>query len=475
VPSWQLRSPDFRSAESGGGTPERRRLSFPRAHEPAGRPCKGKMPAEEPEGPGGTEDRPSLASASHAVGGGPVHIRAPAAPAGSGPTKMLRAEQAPLRGLTGGDVSSESARGGAGSASVVSTDSPGFLEGRKRKLEEALGDACKSLDSLDDLISRGKRRGGRGSDCCAYLSPEGCSRDCTRERRVVGAEAMEELLETIARAGDERLLREARSRTEAAAEASSHHAEGPSAAASYGAVSHGPSISDPRQHDAQAPGGEFDVLAPRLEPSAERFEITRWRRSLVRRVSSGGVAGSECEPGGDARDGGTSGAAGGVSLMWRVQVSGACSGLPFSLSFLVSQQADSLQLEGLEVDPCAAVEMAPLLQSVNAGRRAEGGAAGGGASAAPARSGGEMGSRGDGGSREEGGCLQDVIRSLSLYGEVARRRSDVLEQAAQRFRSTVRTTQAGGPLDFSSVRFCSHATGMSHPFRGGRFCKSMFG
>jgi len=104
-----------------------------------------------------------------------------------------------------------------------------------------------------------------------------------------------------------------------------------------------------------------------------------------------------------------------------------------------------LQLEGLEVDPCAAVEMAPLLQSVNAGRRAE------------------------------GGGLQDVIRSLSLYGEVARRRSDVLEQAAQRFRSTVRTTQAGGPLDFSSVRFCSHATGMSHPFRGGRFCKSMFG
>ncbi len=440
---------------------------------------------------------------------------------GSGGTEMLRAEPAPPSRLTGGDAFSGSARGGegnagagnAGVAPTASTESPGFLEGRKRKLEEALGNVCKSLDSLDDFISRGKRRGGREGDCCAHLSLEGSSRAGTREGRVGGSEAMEELLETIARVGDERVLRQARSRAEAADDAPTHHAEGASAAASAGAVSNDPSALDPRQH---ADGG-LDALASRLESSGERFEITRWRRSLVRRVSSAAVAGSGCELGEDARDGGVSAAGGSVGLMWRVQVSGACCGLAFSLSFLVSQEADWLHLEGLEVgDPGAAVDMAPLLQSINASMGAEGGVASGGARGAAGaatgggESGGEVGSRGDGGSGEEGGrgegggeqggaevalvgddgaCgdghategeehrgrraggggmmsgegggLQDVMRSLSVYGAVARRRADVLEEAAQRFRGTVSATHAGGPLDFSSVRFCSHSTGMS--------------
>lgn len=179
-----------------------------------------------------------------------------------------------------------------------------------------------------------------------------------------------------------------------------------------------------------------------------------------------------------------------------------------------------MQLEALEVDPAAAVEMAPLLHNVNYGESAEGGrgmgrtpgsgeggssegsertARGGSAaihgstalkdgSAAPinGRSGQQDPSQcssgtltgmspddidmpvsdrdslraGEGGGEGEGRDLQEVIRSLSVYGAVARRRSAVLQEAAQRHRHGVSASHTAGPHDFSSMRFCSSSTGV---------------
>ena len=191
--------------------------------------------------------------------------------------------------------------------------------------------------------------------------------------------------------------------------------------------------------------------------------------------------------------------------------------LNFTLNY---SQEDTLQLEALEVDPAAAVEMAPLLHNVNYGEGVEGGrgmgrtpgsgeggsgdgsertARGGSAAnhgstpltdgnAAPINgnsgqqdpsqpsSGTLTGSSpddiempvidrdslrsGGAGDEGEGRDLQEVIRSLSVYGAVARRRSAVLQEAAQRYRHGVSASHTAGPHDFSSMRFCSSSTGV---------------
>lgn len=57
--------------------------------------------------------------------------------------------------------------------------------------------------------------------------------------------------------------------------------------------------------------------------------------------------------------------------------------------------------------------------------------------------------------------LQDAIRSLSVYGAVARRRRAVLQGASLRHSRSVTASHTGDPQDFSGMRFRSNSTGAS--------------
>ena len=314
-------------AEGGSSAPERRvlfadpapagpRPSHPGATPPpstgeqAARACKGKMPAEE--NPGGMQGH------HHAGGGG---------------------------GGTGA--------GAAGSAM-------NFLDERKRQLGEAMEDVAKSSAALDEIIVRSrKRRGGCGESWSA--SCHGAARESgiahTEEGREGaggarggrGADLVEELLESILRAGDERLSSEARSRAASSAaaqlqlpptasaaavtssSAAAAAAAAPASATASGHADRGASAPDAWEGgDGMASSGDALLL------------VTNWSRCLVRRADASGGGG-----GGGAIAGGRGGR--GSEMVWRVRVSGICSRVTFALSFLVHGNADMVQLETVEV------------------------------------------------------------------------------------------------------------------------------
>ena len=348
------RSPADFPAGSSKGTPERRRLDFSaRADSESGLRCKGKMPAEDAYGPvgSGKGPAPGRSAAVHGSGRAFAHPQgARGLAAGAGPTLDRRSQSARPQGAARGEASSESVlpkclEGVSGGADRSSGESPGFLDGRKRKLEDELGHVSRLRESLNDFICRGKRRdgagGSSGADCCAEASMEGGSRSNTRERRLTGEDAMEDILEAIARAGDARLSSEARARTDAAGPPTSRSGGGGTPCMTAASSSSGSSHAANPEPDAQV-SDEFVGGEPPRDP--HHFQISHWRRSLVRRVSSGPVEEGERQSGAGARSGGGAGHAtsrDGVGLVWRVQVSGSCSGLPFTMSFVVNQQVSA--------------------------------------------------------------------------------------------------------------------------------------
>ena len=311
------------------------------------------MPAEEAYGPVGFGKGPAPGRSAAAHGGDracahPQGARALAA--GAGPPVNLRRPTARPQGAARGEASSESVLPGrlggvSGGADRSSGESPGFLDGRKRKLEDELGHVSKLRESLNDFICRGKRRDGAGglsgADCCAEASMEGGSRSSTRERRLTGEDAMEDILEAIARAGDARLSSDARARADAAGPPTSRSGGGGTPCMTAASSSSGSSHAANPEPDAQIADEFVGGQPPR---DSHHFQISHWRRSLVRRVSSGPLEEGEKQSEASARSGGGAGHAtssGGVGLVWRVQVSGSCSGLPFAMSFLVNQQVRS--------------------------------------------------------------------------------------------------------------------------------------
>ena len=427
----QIRGLRSRTQEDDGGEPERRVLfrsqdSAPSPGSPPSRQCKGKMPADEASAPklGAWED------------------------------------------LSMCDTTSSSHVGDATNCSQ------GFLQGRKRALGEALGDVSKSSAALHDVIARSGKRQERGGDWCSgsHRRDEALEGSSARRREAqrAGDGGLEELLECMARAGDERLMWEARTRAGGITSTFS--------SASLGEDDLPLLHRSPQQHPENPQQNPQIVEGGGGSEGAggdDILEITHWRRSLVRRVEGRGAGGSI----GGEED---------VGHVWRVQVSGKCSALSFVLSLIVNKGADAVVLEALEVDACAALELeelAALFSGTASGESSErtaclpavpaddAAAASAGSSAmcgsssavsGIAISGGISGcssqgsssataAQGSGGSAESataarssddqdgrgsvvgvavggggGGDVQDVMRLLALYGAMARRRTRVI-------------------------------------------------
>jgi len=338
-------------AGSGRSAPERRVLFA----EPA--PAEG--PAARPPPPsGGARSGARVAQAPPACKG-----------------KMPAEDPGGMRGHPGGGDGGAS--GGSGTEADAGGAAMNFLQGRKRQLGEALEDVARSSAALDDMMARSrKRRGGCGEstrsgschsaareDSGAYAEDGGEWAGGTHGGRE--ADLVEELLESILRAGDERVASQARSR--AAASAPPLHlplppaaAAGPSSSsAAAAAAAAAPAAAAARSRATQAEEWS-DVSTSSSQDALVR--VTNWSRSLVRRVrgdtwapdrgpaAANGLGAAAFEGNGGAEAGGVGRRGGGwEGLVWRVCVSGSCSGCAFRLSFLVNSSAESVELETVEV------------------------------------------------------------------------------------------------------------------------------
>jgi hypothetical protein len=293
--------------------------------------------------------RPSLPVATHPQSGGEQAARA---------CKGKMPAEEDLGGMQGHPD------GGGGGGGTGAGSAMNFLDGRKRQLGEAMEDVAKSSAALNDIIARSrKRRGGCGesrSASCHGAARESGSAHAEEGREVAGGarggrgeDLVEELLESILRAGDERLSSEARSRAASSAAAqlqlpptvSAATAASSSSAAAAAAAPESATASGHADRGASAPdaweGG--DGIA---SSGDALLLVTNWSRSLVRRADASGGWG-----GGGAVAGGRSGGVGGglEGLVWRVRVSGICWRVTFALSFLVHGNSDMVQLETVEV------------------------------------------------------------------------------------------------------------------------------
>ena len=426
--------------------------------------CKGKMPAD-PE-----LAAPAVASSGTPELTGPAlstpgQRSARAHPAGSGPAKRLVIREGPAEAAGSGGPGCASR--GEGSVDLGTGERAGgvgneYLQGRERALGEAVGEATRSAAALDHITARklSARKRARhdeaagGAGCSGSRVQAGTSM-AEEEGGMQGAVRVDELLEMIAQAGDQRLLQEARERASAGAAAAAATAGDPGTAAGLaGLESNGMAGA----HAAESAGTGAHVL-----------QIRGWRRSLVRalpaqaRASGAAAASRDREPRAAAVDdgradtaqadggfelrasGGTAdthtgaGTAGAPStpdgrgrsannasasrLAWRVDVSAECSGLGFSLAFLVSQDSEELDLLSLDLPPAAQLALAPVLR---------------------------------GGADARGGLdVQEVVRTVAVYGAVAARRREVLEEAAGRHSHSGNASMSHtrAPHDYARVRF----------------------
>ena len=427
-------------------------------------PCKGKMPAD-----------PELAAPAVASSGAPEltgsalstpgQRSARGDPAGSGPARRLIIPEGPAEAAGSGGPGCASR--GEGSVELGTGERAGgvgnqYLQGRERALGEAVGEATRSAAALDHIMARklSARKRARldeaagGAGCSGSRVQAGTSM-AEEDGGMQGAVRVDELLEMIAQAGDQRLLQEARERASAGAAAAATAGDAGAAVELAGLESNGVA-------------GAHVLPAEAADTGAPVLQIRGWRRSLVRALSpqarASGVAAAsrDREPRAAANDDGrtdTDQADGGLALRasggngdshtdastagspstpdgrgrstninasasrlaWRVDVSAECSGLGFGLAFLVSQDSEVMDLLSLDLPPAAQLALAPVLR---------------------------------GGADARGGLdVQEVLRTVAVYGAVAARRRDILQEAAGRHARNASMSHTRAPLDYARVRF----------------------
>ena len=402
-------------------------------------PCKGKMPAD-----------PELAAPAVASSGAPEltgsalstpgQRSARGDPAGSGPARRLVIPEGPAEAAGSGGPGCASR--GEGSVELGTGERAGgvgnqYLQGRERALGEAVGEATRSAAALDHIMARklSARKRARldeaagGAGCSGSRVQAGTSM-AEEDGGMQGAVRVDELLEMIAQAGDQRLLQEARERASAGAAAAATAGDAGAAVELAGLESNGVA-------------GAHVLPAEAADTGAPVLQIRGWRRSLVRALSpqarASGVAAAsrDREPRAAANDDGrtdTDQADGGLALRasggngdshtdastagspstpdgrgrstnasasrlaWRVDVSAECSGLGFGLAFLVSQDSEVMDLLALDLPPAAQLALAPML------RGGRGRARGAGRARSAADCGGVWCGRGEAAGHPAGGC-----------------------------------------------------------------------